>query len=202
VIEDSEEELTNTTEEIRLRPWGKRDLAEMTVMWNEVIDEGANIPFTEPFTEDMLEQLIREEGTAVCAVRKNKVTPGNVPGNATVNAPGSSGIDTGEDELVGFYIEGANLPGRCSSIANATYIVRKDHRGQHIGEMLVRDSLRTAKERGFRMMQFNGVVDSNIHARHLYARCGFREVGVIPKGFRVKDGHYEDMHIMVKEFDS
>lgn len=63
-------------------------------------------------------------------------------------------------------------------------------------EALVLDSIRMGRELGFRYMQFNGVVDSNVHARHLYARCGFREVGVIPGGFRVKDGHYEDMHVM------
>lgn len=37
------------------------------------------------------------------------------------------------------------------------------------------------------------VVGSNIHALHLYERIGFKKVGVIPKGFRMKDGHYEDI---------
>ena len=30
-------------------------------------------------------------------------------------------------------------------------------------------------------------------ARHLYERLGFTQLGVIPKGFRMKDGHYEDI---------
>lgn len=29
--------------------------------------------------------------------------------------------------------------------------------------------------------------------RHLYERLGFTQLGVIPKGFRMKDGHYEDI---------
>lgn len=29
--------------------------------------------------------------------------------------------------------------------------------------------------------------------RHLYERFGFTQFGVIPKGFRMKDGHYEDI---------
>ncbi len=37
------------------------------------------------------------------------------------------------------------------------------------------------------------VVSSNIHARHLYERVGFVPLGVIPGGFRMKDGHYEDI---------
>lgn len=43
------------------------------------------------------------------------------------------------------------------------------------------------------MLQFNAVVASNIHARHLYERLGFTQLGVIPGGFRMKDGHYEDI---------
>lgn len=101
--------------------------------------------------------------------------------------------------VTGMYTLHWNIPGRCSSIANCSYLVKKEERGRHIGEALVKDSLFKAKEYGFRLMQFNGVVDSNIHARHLYERCGFVEAGVIPKGFLVKDGHYEDMHIFYRE---
>ena len=43
------------------------------------------------------------------------------------------------------------------------------------------------------MLQFNAVVATNIHARHLYERLGFVQLGTIPKGFRSKDGHYEDI---------
>ncbi len=68
-----------------------------------------------------------------------------------------------------------------------------DDRGLHIGEKLVADSLKQAKAHGFGVMQFNAVVASNVHARHLYERLGFVPLGVIPKGFRMKDGHYEDI---------
>ena len=46
---------------------------------------------------------------------------------------------------------------------------------------------------GFRVLQFNAVVESNIHARHLYERLGFTQLGTIPGGFRMKDGHYENI---------
>lgn len=32
------------------------------------------------------------------------------------------------------------------------------------------------------------MVASNIHARHLYERLGFTQLGTIPGGFRMKDG--------------
>lgn len=46
---------------------------------------------------------------------------------------------------------------------------------------------------GFKVLQFNAVVASNVHARHLYERIGFRQLGVIPGGFRLKNGMYEDI---------
>ena len=42
-------------------------------------------------------------------------------------------------------------------------------------------------------MQFNAVVASNTHALHLYERIGFTKLSVIPGGFRMPDGHYEDI---------
>ncbi len=40
-----------------------------------------------------------------------------------------------------------------------------------------------AKEHGFKLMQFNAVVENNVHARHLYERLGFVMLGTIPNGF-------------------
>ena len=37
------------------------------------------------------------------------------------------------------------------------------------------------------------MVAANVHARHLYERLGFRQIGTIPQCFRMKDGHYEDI---------
>lgn len=158
--------------QITLRDYLPDDMEQILPVWNEIVEEGGSFPFEIPFTESSLQQLIDSHVSAVVACSP--------------------------DEIEGMYIMGPNLFGRCDTIANATYVVRRKSRGKHIGEMLVMDSLKNAKRHGFRIMQFNGVVDSNIHARHLYKRCGFTEAGVIPKGFRVRDGHYEDMHIMYR----
>ena len=50
-----------------------------------------------------------------------------------------------------------------------------------------------ARRIGFQILQFNAVVSSNTHARHLYERIGFHPLGTISGGFRMKDGHYEDI---------
>ena len=57
----------------------------------------------------------------------------------------------------------------------------------------MQDCIRQARDNGFKILQFNAVVASNIHARHLYERIGFRQLGTIPKGFRLKNGQYEDI---------
>ena len=101
--------------------------------------------------------------------------------------------NTETGEVVGLYILHPNNIGRCGHISNASYAVRRDIRGEHIGEKLVLDCLKMAKEKGFHVMQFNAVVASNTHALHLYERIGFTKLGVIPGGFRMPDGHYEDI---------
>ena len=107
-----------------------------------------------------------------------------------------SSCDVAVDEtgrVLGLYILHPNNVGRCGHIANASYAVGRAARGLHIGEQLVLHSLKTAKELGFRVMQFNAVVATNIHARHSYERVGFQQLGTIPGGFRLKDGTYADI---------
>ena len=40
---------------------------------------------------------------------------------------------------------------------------------------------------------WNAVVENNIHAKHLYERLGFVEIGTVPGGFRMKDGTYQNI---------
>ena len=98
-----------------------------------------------------------------------------------------------KSKVFGLYILHPNNVGRCGHISNASYAVSSESRGKHIGEMLVKDCLEQAKKHGFGVLQFNAVVESNTHARHLYERLGFVQLGTIPKGFRMKDGHYENI---------
>ena len=49
------------------------------------------------------------------------------------------------------------------------------------------------KQLGFKILQFNAVVESNIHARHLYERLGLVHIGTVPNAFRMKDGTLESI---------
>ena len=101
--------------------------------------------------------------------------------------------DTDSKEIVGLYILHPNNVGRCGHICNASYAVKKGMRGQHIGEKLVTHCMSKAKELGYKILQFNAVVKSNEQALHLYEKLGFVKLGIIPNGFLMKDGTYEDI---------
>lgn len=140
----------------------------MVRIWNEVIEDGIAFP--------QLELLNEETGAAFF-------------GAQTYNAVAVDENDT----VCGLYILHPNNVGRCGHICNTSYAVDRNLRGLHIGEKLVSDSLVQGKAHGFRVLQFNAVVASNTHARHLYERLGFVQLGVIPGGFLLKDGTYEDI---------
>ena len=137
-------------------------------IWNEIVREGIAFP-----QEDELD---------------------TVTGDEFFKAQSFTGLAVDESgEILALYILHPNNVGRCGHISNASYAVRSDVRGRHIGEIIVKDCIARAKELGFRILQFNAVVATNIHARHLYQRLGFIELGTIPGGFRMPDGSFEDI---------
>lgn len=150
-----------------IRPYSDADRDAANAIWNEVVEDGIAFP-----QEDFLDET---------------------SGPAFFRSQTLTAVAEEDGELVGLYILHPNNIGRCGHIANASYAVRKDMRGRHIGEALVKDCINEARNHGFGILQFNAVVESNTHARHLYERCGFIPLGVIPKGFRMKDGHYENI---------
>ena len=150
-----------------IREYKSDDMAAMIHIWNEVVVEGIAFP-----QEECLDM---ETGTVF------------------FSSQSYTGVAESEGKILGLYILHPNNVGRCGHICNASYAVASDARGKHIGEKLVLDCLRMGRKLGFRVLQFNAVVESNIHARHLYERLGFIQLGTIPGGFRMKDGKYENI---------
>lgn len=139
----------------------------MIAIWNEVVEDGIAFPQEELLTEKTGAEFFGLQ--TYCGVAEENGT------------------------IYGLYILHPNNIGRCGHICNASYAVSKAFRGKHIGELLVKDCLVQAKKCGYGVLQFNAVVESNIHARHLYERLGFVQLGTIPNGFRMKDGHFENI---------
>ena len=154
---------------MEIRNYTQADVPAMVRIWNEVVEEGVAFP--------QLDALTAESGRDFFAAQTY------------------CGVADDNGTVVGLYILHPNNVGRCGHIANASYAVDSACRGQHIGEALVSDCLAQAKAHGFRLMQFNAVVENNIHARHLYERLGFVQLGTIPGGFHMKDGSYQNICI-------
>ncbi|MBQ6630210.1 MAG: hypothetical protein IJH65_15520 [Methanobrevibacter sp.] len=53
--------------------------------------------------------------------------------------------------------------------------------------------LKWQEKKGFLILQYNAVFESNHAARHLYEKLGFKQLGTIPKGFRTKDNSFENI---------
>lgn len=154
---------------IIIRAFHKNDIDEMICIWNDIVEEGIAFPQTETLSADSGSDFFSQQSFTGVAE------------------------DTDTGEILGLYILHPNNVGRCGHISNASYAVKKDRRGLHIGEKLVSHCLQKAKELGFRILQFNAVVRTNYGALHLYEKLGFVKLGIIPGGFLLKDGSYQDI---------
>ncbi len=160
--------------QMQIRGYRENDLESMIEIWNEVVKEGIAFPQENFLDVDSGRKFFAEQTYSAVA----------------------------EDEhgnILGLYILHPNNIGRCGHIGNASFAVSSNSRGLHIGEKLVLDCLEQGRIHGFKILQYNAVVESNIHARHLYERLGFIQLGTIPKGFRMKDGRYENICLYYRE---
>ncbi len=152
--------------DIAVRKYCVENLGEMARIWNQVVEDGVAFP------------------------QENALSIPEASGFFA--AQSFTGVASAEGRILGLYILHPNNVGRCGHIANCSYAVDEEARGMGIGEKLVLHSLEKARELGFRIMQFNAVVKTNLGALHLYERLGFQRLGVIPGGFRMDD-KYEDI---------
>lgn len=155
--------------EIQIREFAERDLGEAVAIWNQVVEDGVAFPQVEKLNRESGRTFFMEQSYTGIAVSQETGKP------------------------VGLYILHPNNVGRCGHICNASYAVGKKLRGHHIGEQLVRHCMDMAEQLGFRILQFNAVVRSNRTALALYRKLGFVQLGIIPGGFRLDDGSYEDI---------
>ena len=139
----------------------------MTAIWNQVVRGGVAFPQEEELTDQTARDFF--------------------------GAQSYCGVAEDGGQVVGLYILHPNNVGRCGHLCNASYAVEGSLRGRGVGRALVTDCMARARELGFRVLQFNAVVASNVAARRLYESLGFTQLGTIPGGFRMIDGSYADI---------
>ena len=100
---------------IVIREYQTEDVTAAITIWNQVVEDGVAFPQEENLTEETGDAFFKEQTYTGIAV------------------------NTDNNEIVGLYILHPNNVGRCGHICNASYAVRRDLRGEHIGEKLVLD---------------------------------------------------------------
>jgi len=99
-------------------------------------------------------------------------------------------------EILGTYYLRANQPGGGAHVCNCGYMTSAAATGRGIARRMAEHSLNHARERGFRAMQFNFVVSTNVRAIRLWESLGFAIVGRLPGAFRHPDHGYVDALVM------
>ena len=134
---------------IEIRKFEPDDTDAAVKIWNEVVDDGVAFP--------QLDDLDHESGLAFFEEQ-------TYTGIA---------VDSDTNEIVGLYILHPNNVGRCGHICNASYAVKKDIRGQHIGEKLFEYVKAEAKQMGCYEVTLN-VWAGNTSAEKFYEKMGMK----------------------------
>jgi L-amino acid N-acyltransferase YncA len=91
-----------------------------------------------------------------------------------------------------------NHMGGAAHIANASFMVDPAHAGKGVGRALAEYILDQARADGYRAMQFNAVVATNVQAVQLWLSLGFEIVATLPEGFLHPTEGYVGLHIMYR----
>ncbi len=101
-----------------------------------------------------------------------------------------------DDGIVGTYFIQPNQRGGGAHVANCGYATHAAAMGRGIARQMCLHSLVVAAELGYRAMQFNFVVASNVRAVKLWSDLGFAVIGRIPEAFAHPTLGYVDALVM------
>lgn len=97
-----------------------------------------------------------------------------------------------DGQVLGTYYMRPNQAGGGRHVCNCGYMTDTAATGRGIARRMCQHSLRHARSRGYRAMQFNLVVSTNERAVRLWQSVGFEIVGRLPAAFRHPvHGHVE-----------
>lgn len=90
----------------------------------------------------------------------------------------------------------ANRGGPGSHVASASFMVDPGRAGRGTGRALGEHVLTWARDAGFRAVQFNAVVETNVPAVALWQSLGFAIIGTVPEAFLHPAHGYVGLHVM------
>jgi L-amino acid N-acyltransferase YncA len=117
--------------------------------------------------------------------------------DAWMAAPPSATVVAVDDgEVLGTARMGPNRDGPGAHIGTASFMVSPAARGRGVGRALAAYVVDWHRERGFRGIQFNAVVETNTAAVALWQSLGFETVGTVPGAFLHPEHGYVGLHVM------
>ena len=103
-----------------------------------------------------------------------------------------------DGEILGTYYIKTNHKGGASHVCNCGYVTAQAAQGRGIARQMCEHSQDVARDLGYRAMQFNLVLASNVGALGLWQRLGFDIVGTLPDVFNHPTSGLVDGHVMWK----
>jgi GNAT superfamily N-acetyltransferase len=111
--------------------------------------------------------------------------------------PGRTVVATDDaDRILGTAKMNPNQAGPGAHVANAGFMVDPRYGGGGIGRALGEHVIAWARSSGYRAIQFNAVVETNVRAVGLWRSLGFDIVGTVPEAFRHPVHGYVGLHVM------
>jgi GNAT superfamily N-acetyltransferase len=102
-------------------------------------------------------------------------------------------------KICGSYYIKSNSASHRNPICNCGYIVDPLFKNQGIAKKLCKHSQNIARELGFKAMQFNAVVSTNVVAVYLWQKMGFKIIETLPNVYEHKNLGLVDCYVMYKE---
>ncbi len=110
--------------------------------------------------------------------------------------PGHAVVLEEDGALLGTAKMGPNRPGRGDHVGTASFMVAPAARGRGVGRRLGEYAVAWHRAAGFRGIQFNAIVETNLAAVRLWQSLGFEIVGTVPGAFRSASAGYVGLHVM------
>jgi GNAT superfamily N-acetyltransferase len=110
--------------------------------------------------------------------------------------PAATVVHEDAGTILGSAKMGPNRPARGSHIGTASFMVAPEARGRGVGRAMAEYVVQWHRDRGYRGIQFNAVVETNTAAVRLWQHIGFSIVGTVPDAFLSKEHGYVGLHVM------
>ena len=113
--------------------------------------------------------------------------------------PGETVVLEDAGTVLGSAKMGPNRPGHGDHIGTASFMVAPEARGRGVGRALGEHVVQWHRDRGYRGIQFNAVVETNTGAVRLWQSLGFRILTTVPGAFDHAEHGYVGLHVMYLE---